>query len=163
MRPKRGCLLPARWCGARRRRFPVGAKGWPLARGSANTMSSAVGCVFCQRLPESNYQQPRAVVTQVVSDDRKVITRVQVDWGSWEPKLEASSVLLEVSMVLNIHTPRSFSFISCVAYEATPSPFRRSADRRPCRRSATNTSMASGGFLMLRPSSRRPDFGGGPL
>jgi hypothetical protein len=52
-------------------------------------MSSTVGCVFCQRLPESNYQQPRAVVTQVVSDDRKIVTRVQVDWGSWEPKLEA--------------------------------------------------------------------------
>ena len=52
-------------------------------------MSSATGCVFCQRLPDSNYQQPRAAVTHVLSDASKVVIRLELDWGSWKPKLEA--------------------------------------------------------------------------
>jgi hypothetical protein len=52
-------------------------------------MAAGVGCVFCQRLPESNYQQPRAVVTQVLSDAIKFVIRVEVDWGSWDPRQEA--------------------------------------------------------------------------
>ena len=47
------------------------------------------GCVYCQRLPESNYQQPRAVVTAVLSDAATSVIRLDVDWGSWQPRQEA--------------------------------------------------------------------------
>src|SRR5256886_16820471 len=47
------------------------------------------GCVYCQRLPESNYQQPRAVVTEVLSDAARSVIRLDVDWGSWQPRQEA--------------------------------------------------------------------------
>jgi hypothetical protein len=50
---------------------------------------ATTGCVFCQKLPDSNNQQPRAVVTQVLSDATKSVIRLEMDWGSWQPRREA--------------------------------------------------------------------------
>ena len=50
---------------------------------------TTAGCVYCQRLPESNYQQPRAVATQVLSDGTRSVIELEMDWGSWQPRHEA--------------------------------------------------------------------------
>jgi hypothetical protein len=56
---------------------------------SVDYAMKTAGCVYCQRLTESNYQQPRAVVTQVLSDATRSVIRLEVDWGSWQPRHEA--------------------------------------------------------------------------
>jgi hypothetical protein len=55
-------------------------------------MPEPAGCVFCQQLPGSNYQQPRAVVTQALADDRKLVIKVRLDWGSWPTRREGGQL-----------------------------------------------------------------------
>src|SRR5438128_6908148 len=117
------------------------------------------GCVYCQRLPESNYQQPRAVVTEVLSDAARSVIRLDVDWGSWQPRREALE-LAPASLYAAQHPHAEVQQLHQLRYaRETPSRLKRSASRTASLLRANSLCLACGGFPMRRPSSWRPSNG----